>query len=225
MRLAQCGLMVWLAVLLTGCFHSAANVHQMILAGAKQEAKGGGSNETAAIAELGTSACPELVASLSSNDQWVRAFSVGCLGFINYPPATPAICALAENDPVEDVQVEALGSLMLRRDPSGEPTLIRLINNSKNDRVVRVAITALGMLKDRTTVSLIADHLQSPSMEVSCFAMIALGDIGGADAASKLEAEGKRLNGAAASKIGKRDLDTRRRNIDYALKKSRKVTP
>lgn len=128
------------------------------------------------LTQYGGAATEGLVHALESSDENIRKFAADILGLNGDPAAVPALCRIAEGDPVDNVvtsTVEALGKIGSK---DALPTLNRLFVQ-RSEYVAEIA-EAIGLIGATESASFLEAHLNWEN-PVAAFGVVdALGNIG-----------------------------------------------
>jgi HEAT repeat protein/cyclophilin family peptidyl-prolyl cis-trans isomerase len=117
---------------------------------------------------------PALMALLSDQHPYTRAFAAKGLGMVKDRAVAAALIPLATG-PDRNVAVEAIRSLGRIGDPSAGPVLIKLAQNAKGDGTLRLeAVTALGSIHADGVYDTLLDVVGDPNVPVRAAALKSL---------------------------------------------------
>jgi len=127
----------------------------------------------------------------------------------------------AVDDPSPFVQMAAIDSLGLIRNPAATTKLCEVLASNKNDQIRQSAAIALGYLGDKQSLSSLSKALNDPSDNVKFSAYNSLGHLGAAEAvpalASGLKSEDVRTRRAAISALERISSPTSLEYVRVAL--------
>ena len=127
-----------------------------------------------------------MLRALDDNDPWVRYYALRSIGGFGNPSAAPAVLGVLERDRAGHVRLAAIDTIG-RLDPPDAVTILQPLTVSSEADLARAAIRAMGFTRDARAQPILESLVRATDGWRRMEAAVAIGERGGAEAASTLQ--------------------------------------